>query len=316
MRKVTSLIFSLLIFFGFQTAFSQNDTQNGSPTNPVPDWVQRNAEKRAEADRLNGKDQKGMIVQPVSEIDPKKAREIAEKAAIVDREKLIFISDINKTFAPPKHYLTENADFIKQENAGIARMFPEANCGKGNLVTVEELERCAATPQIKGGGSLYSIKLTRIPKNLPLNLILSYIGDSDMYFAGNKLNVGGKTTLSAISEIGEIGIDDIDYQDKKLKFLRTFKPYRDQKKFEEQKKILEKGVTADGFRYSTSATVKLNQTYALRSITYQQAWQRFPTFWERDITALFKVIGVEKDGSIIMLWKILKEKDAPVIKKK
>ncbi len=309
-KKLILTMTCLGILFGFQLTAAQNQ----DPANPLPDWVQRNAEKRAEVDRLNGKDQKGMIVQPVPEVDSKKERERAEKAAIETRDKVAFISDINKTFAPPKHYLTENAEFIQQKNAGITRMFPEANCGKGKLVTVEELERCAATPQIKGGGSLYSIKLTRIPNILPLNLILSFIGDSDMYFAGNKLNVGSKTTLSAISEIGETGIDDIEYKNEKLKFLRKFKPHRDKKKFEAQKKALEKGVTADGYRYSTSATVKLNQTYALRSITCQQSWQNFPIFWQRDITALFKVIGIEEDGSIIMLWKILKEKDPPIIK--
>lgn len=299
-----------MICFGIQLTAAQNQ----DPATPVPDWVQRNAEKRAEMDRLNGKDQNGMITQSRPDLlDEKGKRKIDLEA--VNREKLAFLSEINKTFAPPKHYLTENAEFLKQENVGITRMFPEANCGKGKLVTVEELERCAATPQVEGGGSLYSIKLTRIPNNLPLGLILSYIGDSDIHFAGNKLNVGGKMTQSIISEIGETGIDDIDYENKRLEVLRTFKPYRDRKKFEEQREILEKGVTANGFLYTTSATVRLNQTYALRSITYRHFGQKFPTFWDRDITALFKVIGMEEDGSIVMLWKVLKEKKSPVMKK-
>jgi hypothetical protein len=52
--------------------------------------------------------------------------------------------------------------------------------------------------------------------------------------------------------------------------------------------------------YVRETEVSVNHTYALRSIRYDKS----------DVLVVFRVVRKEKDGSLIILWKRLKESPA------
>jgi hypothetical protein len=252
------------------------------------------------------------MLNELSRLGNSRGRTYSRDPAKVEEEKEI-LKEINQKLAVPLEYYDRFANLLKIKKYGIARIFPDKGCDQGGTVTVEELERCVNVPQVKGGGSLYSIKLNTLPAYLSLSGILSYIEQSDIHFAEDKFVVGNETTQDIISNIGEVSLEELNLKSDVLKFLVDFKPAGTKSKFKLQKNVLESGTTENGYLYSTSTQVKLNNTYVLRSIAY---YKKYPDFWNRDLLIAFKIIGQEQDGSIVILWKKLKDKEAPLLKGK
>lgn len=297
-----------IVFGCVQSSIGQVNV-NGSATHPLPEFVLRNEEVRqrdADARRKANVEMLEANRRPRQTTDPKIAKEIRE-----ERSKRI--EEINQKISPPTPYYSRFADFLKNKNTGIARIFPDKNCGKGIIVDVKELERCANTADIAGAGSLYSLRLNEIPDNLPLPLILNYIAQSDIHLIDDKFVVGNSSIQDIIGNVGEVELTDIDAKVEAVKYLREFKPATKTTQISLQKQELEKGISRNGYFYSNSARVKLNNTYVLRSVAYSSsAWR---SFWNTDILAVFKVVGQEPDGSVVILWKKLKQKNAPIIEK-
>ena len=295
------------ILFGIQTGYAQTN-------NPLPDFVIRNQEKRDEMERLNQQNR--------AESDAANRRRESISAAESERRKKIRkeqeaktkikVAEINAKFTPPAEYTAKFADFLNEKNTGIVRMFPDKNCGKGLVVTVTELERCRETPQVIGGGSLYSVKLSKIPDYVLFSSILFYIGQSEIHFTGDKFVVGNDSALSIISEIGDVPLAQINLKSEAFRFLTEYNPAKTKTALALQTAELEKGIASGKFLYSNSAKTKLNSVYVLRTIAFRKDER---TFWNKNTYVAFKIVGQETDGSIIFVWKRLKEKDAPILYK-
>jgi hypothetical protein len=61
------------------------------------------------------------------------------------------------------------------------------------------------------------------------------------------------------------------------------------------------GVTVGGLLYKQRLPVKANTTYLLRSINYVAS----------DVLVAFRVVRQDSDGSIIIVWKLLKNYPRP-----
>ena len=140
---------------------------------------------------------------------------------------------------------------------------------------------------------------------------------SDIYYHESKLQFGNKTTQALVSEIGNINLDEVTLKSPISDFLNDFQPSKSKTEFEQQLKILEKGVVHNGYFYSTLVPVKINSAYVFRSIAFSPVRKfRGGHFWHQDLIISFKIIGLEDDGSIIFIWKKLREKSAPYIEDK
>lgn len=316
MKQIKVLTICIGMLLGVQNIFAQGNVDAGTrATNPLPDYVYKNEQKRREMAKIHGKDERGMIRQPPKETSPAQREIILKKQQEAEERKRTILEEINQKFAAPSEYYSKYADFLKEKNTGIARMFPDKDCGKGLTVSVSELERCGNTPPVKGAGSLYSVRLNEMPAYLPIDLILYYVGQSDIHFADGKLIVGNDLTLDIISEIGETDFSNVTSKSEAFKFLTEFKPAQTKSELASQKRTLEKGINSGGYLYSTAAPVKLDSNYILRSVAYSPS-PKYTGFWNTDILVAFKIVGQEKDGSIIFIWKKLKQKDAPYLKNK
>jgi hypothetical protein len=241
----------------------------------------------------------------------KEQREEQRKATELEKNQAL--EEINKALSAPPEYGIKYAEFLKGKNTGLARVFPDRGCDKGKVVSVENLERCGGTAPIWGAGSLYSFRLNKLPSDLPLWLIHGYIRNSDIHFVDGKFVVGTKSILDIIADIGNVELSDVTLKSDSVKFLKSFEPSGTAKKVALQRQDIEKGVNENGFLYSTSAPVGLNRTYVLRSIAFNLSG--YKSFWNTDVFTAFKVVGQENDGSVVLLWKELKESSAPFLRK-
>lgn len=313
MKKIQAAI-TLLIFIYLSNITPAQYPENRAPNNPPPDYVYRNEQKQREMDAINGKDEKGMIKQPQNGASFPNSK-VLKQAKENQAEKVKVLAEINAKYYVYKSYRNKYAEFLKGKNTGIARMFPDINCDKGLTVTVQDLERCANNPQVKGSGSRYSIRFREIPANYSLDIILGLFEyAADMYYTDEKMMVGNRLTQSIISDAGNLDIETLDLKSEAFSFIKSFKPSKNIKDVEIKNKILENGIKSNGYTYSNTVPIKLNSTYVLRSIAFSN--MTTPAFWNTDIYVAFKVVGKEDDGSIIFIWKKLKQKKSPTLELK
>jgi hypothetical protein len=303
MKNLKFLFAFLTVLFGSNIIFAQTTT--------IPDWVRANEQKRREMERINNRNPNKEL-EKTTETPDQRAKRV-KKQRQENEERSQQLDEINQKLAAPVEYRARYAAFLRQDKTGITRMFPDKDCGKGLVVDVKELERCKETPQIKGAGSLYSIKLAKLPDYLPLQMILGYVGMSDIHFVGDKFVVGSYLTEDIISDIGDVNLDEVNLKSEGFKFLKDYKTAEKMSELSARAAALEKGIDSNGFFYSNSATVKLDSVYVLRSIAYRGQYR---TFWNTDDFIVFKVVGREQDGSVVFIWKRLRSKDAPELVEK
>jgi len=308
MRTIPTALVFVICFL--TVSFSQTNTN--PPTTPQdtrPEY-QRNAD--AARSRQNDAvrrviDQHRVVTGGRRELPSPEQRSAAEL------EKRKALEEINALLSPPEEYRLKHAEFLKEKNTGLVRIFPDRGCDKGTVVTVQSLERCGQTVPIKGAGSLYSFRLNKLPYYLDLSTVHLYVGLSDIHFNDGKFVVGTKSILDIIGDIGNVDLANVTLKSDSLKFLKSFKPGKNIAEVVRQTQDLTKGVTDNGILYSTSATVELNRTYVLRSIAFST--RAYSSFWNTDVLTVFKVVGKEEDGSVVILWKELKESDATFLRK-
>jgi hypothetical protein len=246
-------------------------------------------------------------------MDGRRAIPSPEQRRAAELEKRKALEEINSLLSPPAEYRIKHSEFLKDKDTGLVRVFPDRGCDKGVVVTVQNLERCGQTVPIKGAGSLFSFRLNKLPYYLDLSSIHRFVQLSDIHFTDGKFVVGTKSILDIIGHIGDVDLEDVTLKSDSLKFLKSFKPGNNTAKVALQNQDLAKGITENGFLYSTSAAIALNRTYVFRSIAFR--YGEYGSFWNTDVITAFKVVGQENDGSVILLWKELKESSAPYLRK-
>ena len=102
--------------------------------------------------------------------------------------------------------------------------------------------------------------------------------------------------------LGKIPLEKVTLDQGGVKFLAAIDPPPTEA---EARAVFQSNNKAghDKYRDKKEALVSVNQTYAIRSIHYGRS----------DILVALRVVRMEKDGSVIILWKTLKEFPAPTL---
>jgi len=202
-------------------------------------------------------------------------------------------------FIPPIEYIKKYYSYVTSDILGMARLFPDRNCGEGGVVTLAELERCADVPQKNRGGSLYSFRspgLWSLRKNAWI-----------LRLADGKFRVGNEIVQGVVADIGDVDPEKIDLEHKAFEFLSGYDPKQKITSIREQNAVFAAGIAARGYTFTNAATVKVGSTYALRSVLYryrEEGAQMPRRGFDQYI--VFKAVGQEPDGSVIIIWKELK----------
>ena len=313
MKQYKILISCLIILSTSQAVFAQ---VREDPSHPLPEWVRRNAERRARMNEINGIGKNGMILnrdvnaprRPVYQGMDNETKELMEA---FERTKDMLVVPVN--------YYEKYKLLLKNKKVNLARLQPERNCYVGFLVTVKDLEKCANVVPIPGGGSYYSFRTKLnypIEKTVVRTSSSSRVYDTipyrkagwwNIHFVDDIFKVENNSVQGIISEIGDIDLEKLNLTSKEFEFLNNFKLKNTQAEVTEQNEALKTGIKFNDFVYSNTASMKVNSTYVLRSIDYSQSHlQKLYPDKRADMTIAFKVVARESDESVIVLWKELK----------
>lgn len=204
-------------------------------------------------------------------------------------------------------------EFLKRSDSGIFKMTPDLGCAE--VIGVKPAGgECLKYP-FPGAGNAYSF---RFPGYRMRSL-------SDLSFTGAKFFTPGAMTQGIIVKLGDVPIESVGLKSGGLAFLSEFQPSSDFKAVETASKRLEFGTEVGGFRYSSSAPVEINMTYALRSIAYRgEVLQSFQgaVFNELDydkrgdVIVVFRTVGFDKTGTLLIIWHELSRAESPRLKLK
>lgn len=312
MKKNHLFLLILLIFSLVLNGFGQNgknDPSQGNNSYEPPLWVRDLERQQRKIDEQFGKDKNGMIVQPPLEESIVRPMTEEEKEIFAERMKNYAIT--MRRLQAPATYYKKYESFLKDGKTGLARLFLDLNCDEGKTVTVEELKRCGDVIPVKGGGSYYSF---RVGTNA------GFLRDWwDLHFVNENFRVGNDSVQAVIAQIGDIDLEAVNLNSMALTFLKKHKAKKTLQEIKKQNKVLEKGIESNGFTYSNLAPVKLNSTYVMRSTAYfiddvrtikiddfNDSNRFYGSGRGMDVILVFKVVGREADGSLILLWKELK----------
>lgn len=193
----------------------------------------------------------------------------------------------NGLLAPSEADRLAFAEFLRMRNTGLIRLLPRE-------VVDSETYPKAKQSKIRGGGAYYSFA----------TLTHAYGYGSDIELDHDKLSVGfAGADYGMLTNIGDTPLEQITLDDMRAQPIAGYRSLRSLSEARKEYRRLNsaEGVTLDGVPYHKRLPVQENSTYLLRSIVYD----------ESDVLVGFRVVRKDTDGSVIIVWKLLKKYPVP-----
>jgi hypothetical protein len=303
-KKYPVAVLCIVIFAGIAGIFAQTPSNPVDPRNPLPDWVINNQRRKDELDRATKRDpaRNVMITLPS---ERGRGRMLPDMQPLTPEELELLRAEANgyeAKYGVPRSYRKKFEAVLNLDNTGMTRIFPNKNCGEGKVVTLAELERCADVPDTRNGGSIFSFRC-RVDNLSGCNVKLR----GDLKLEGNKFLAGDGVVQGMIADIGDVDILSVDPAHKALQYMDDYNPKQSLPEIAAQDKKLAKGIKARGYTFTNAAPLKLNSTYVLRSVLYRHhdKGALSAPLNGTDVRIVFKLVGREPDGSVLVLWREL-----------
>jgi hypothetical protein len=207
------------------------------------------------------------------------------------------------------------AAFLAGAHTGITRLFIDNGCFQTGVVRVDD--KCKDF----------------IPESYSYSFRTNgYIDGhySDLAFRGRAIVAGSFFAQGALTALGDTPIENVDLTTAGVKELAEMRIDKDLSGARKTAQHLKEGIKINGLAFASTASPVLNATYAVRVIAYKNGTFIQPpsprsTPMERrflsldydtrgDVIVVFRIVGLEDDGAVTILWKRLDLKDAPKIK--
>ncbi len=184
--------------------------------------------------------------------------------------------------APSPEDRARFAEFLLQPDTGLARLLPR--------------EKYREKLNIREGGAYYSF--TRLSN--------SYDRDPQISLERDTLSTGfAGADFGFLALLGDIPIESAGLDHKCVQYLATFATPSLEPDAREQQRKTGAGFTVADYVYKRSLPTMIGKTYILRSISYS----RF------DVLVAFRVVRQDTDGSLVLVWKKLKEFPTPILER-
>ena len=168
------------------------------------------------------------------------------------------------------------AELLSRPGSGIIRLLPR---GEYELF-------------IPGDGAYYSFS----------RRTHEYGRGSDIQLQGESFSVGfAGADFGLFVSLGDVPLEDVTLATPGVGPLAEFDAPSDIAKAREQYVKALAGFETDGRSYRREVPAKVNCAYVIRSVNYG----------ESDVLTAFRVVRKDSDGSLILLWKMLKEFPKP-----
>src|SRR6266853_952178 len=189
------------------------------------------------------------------------------------------LKEIEKQYIPPApEDRAAFASFLQQPGTGIMRLLPR-----------EKFDGFLPT---RGGGAYYSF--TRLTNE--------YVNGSDIELGQGELSVGfAGANFGILSVLGDVTLDEVKPELPAVEYRSNFNtPLKesDARAFWRQ---VSTGYTINEVAYKNRFLARVDTTYVLRSINYETS----------DVLVALRVVRRDADGSLIIVWKMLKKYPVP-----
>ena len=170
------------------------------------------------------------------------------------------------------------AAFLRQPDTGLTRLLPR--------------ERYGQKLTIPGSGYVYSFR----------RLTHEYGYGSDISLEQDRFKVGfAGANYGFFVSLGDVPLRDVTLDHPGLQYLSEYKVPSSINEMQREKRRADSLFESNGFKYGDSVAALNNTTYALRSIEPRDAYTLIA----------FRVVRRDADGSLTLLWKVLKRFPAP-----
>jgi hypothetical protein len=177
--------------------------------------------------------------------------------------------------APSPEDQAKYEEFLKTPGTGLCRLMPG--------------DEYVKTLTVRGGGAYYSfLKLTH---EYGYGSEIGLAGDGKLYtsFAG--------ADLGLITSVGDVPLETVGLENTAASLLLTYQPPLAEEDAQVEYFRINSGIELGPYVFNRSALAQVNNTYVLRTVNYNDC----------DVITAVRVVGQDPDGSITILWKILKE---------
>lgn len=303
MRYSKALFPLLLLLFG--SAYSQI-SPSATPT-PTP----RPGSRQAVANPLlNDKDSYERL-RSIESIGQSAERE--PPPLLVGKESIYRKPSRSETaaLAVSDQLLLKYAEFLRSKGNGIVKLSSDSSCVSASDVVVAS-EQCLPF-MFPGAGTAFSFRTEsyRLPRL------------ADVILINNEIMTGGVFQQVIAVDIGDVDLNGLTPASATLSYLFSAKPAKDSDEFKQFDTQLIAGIDENGLLHRKNQPVKLNTTFAIRSIAYRGKsirtldgflYNELEYDKRRDVIVVFRIVEKDANGNITLLWKKLRDVEAPVLK--
>ena len=207
-----------------------------------------------------------------------RAQDRAQVAAEIESLREQIKSKEAALLAPGREDLDAFAEFLAQPRTGIVRLLPR--------------EQWDGKLSMRGGGAYYSF--TRLTHE--------YGFGSDISLEQNRLGVGfAGADFGFLVNLGNVPIETVTTETDGVRYLAAFKTPSAEPDARAEQRRTSMGFEVDDWSYKSWLPVYTKQTYAVRSVDYGGS----------DVLVAFRVVRKDADGSVVLVWKLLKKFPKP-----
>lgn len=222
---------------------------------------------------------------PINALGQSESREDVLKQIETKRAELSALE--KKLLAPSAEDRSAYAEFLRQPDTGLTRLLPR------EVYESESYKANKKTLTVRGGGAYYSFALRNHEYGYGTDIGLDQ-GYLQSGFAG--FNFGIMTNL------GNVPFEQITFDHPSAHFVSTYNAPATELDVRAEQTRFQKGATVDETVYSSRLPVEVNSTYLVRSIDY---------YSKENVLVALRIVRKDTDGSIIIVWKILKKYAKP-----
>ncbi|HEX6184421.1 MAG TPA: hypothetical protein VFZ44_11115 [Pyrinomonadaceae bacterium] len=176
-----------------------------------------------------------------------------------------------------------HAEFLAQPDTGLVRLLPR--------------EKWDSKLSTRGDGAYYSFA----------RLTHEYGYGSDIQLSRDQLSVGfAGADFGFMVSLGDVPIENVSDETEAVQFMASFKtPEAEPEARKAHRQFADhEGHPAGRWTYRSRLPAVAGHTYALRSIGYATS----------DTLVAFHVVRKDEDGSVVLLWKMLKKYPKPTLR--
>jgi hypothetical protein len=209
---------------------------------------------------------------------PAQSQDRAEIRTRIDSLRELIQTKERIFLAPSPEDLSAFAEFLQQPDTGLARLMPRDKYDGALL--------------IRGGGAFYSFA----------RLTNEYGHGSDIGLQQGRLTSGfAGADFGFLTNLGNVALESVTEEHPGLRYLAEFVTPSTEPEARVQQRRAGLGFEAEGFTYKSWLPASVETTYALRAINYRSS----------DILVILRTTRQDTDGSLILLWRILKKFPVP-----